>query len=189
MRGSRRSVGTRIAQLDDFRVAKATRIALRSIRATKLRQAADDIEQSSPLLSFLAESCRMISDLRAEDAVRIASLIIVAFCAAAPVVLGVAEKAQSLPVCRADLTATFGPQLDTFVSGPKAPSRAAQLCRSPVRSRGGLPTCSAEPYITCRGTCSNGAEWFSWQCCIPKDGFPPACSLDCKKQFAGCLAQ
>jgi hypothetical protein len=128
-------------------------------------------------------------DLAAEDAVRIASLIIVAFCAAAPVVFGLAEKAQARPVCSADLTASFGPLLDTSVSKPKAPSRAAALCRSPARSRGGLPTCSKEPYITCRGTCSGGAEWFSWQCCIPADGFPPACSLDCKHQIAECVAQ
>ena len=118
---------------------------------------------------------------------RIAKLIIAACCAAAPVVFGVVE-AQSRPVCRADLTASFGPLLDAFVSEPKV-SRAAQLCRSPARRSGRLPTCNSEPYVTCRASCSNGAEWFTWQCCIPNDGFPPVCTLNCNKEFAGCEAQ
>ena len=120
---------------------------------------------------------------------KIASLTIVAFCAAASSVLAVGEKAHSRSVCRPDLTASYGPLLDTFVQEPKVRSRAAALCPSPVRGRGTLPTCTSDPSVTCRGTCSGGAEWFSWQCCIGQDGWPPACSLDCNKQFAGCLAQ
>ena len=119
---------------------------------------------------------------------RIARLAIVTFCAAASIVLALPERAQSHTVCLPGVTASVGPLRDTYVKEPKARSRAASLCRSPARS-GALPTCSSGPSITCRGTCSDGAAWFSWQCCIGPDGFPPACSLNCTKEFAGCLAQ
>jgi hypothetical protein len=145
----------------------------------------------SLLLSSLAKSCGMISDfdLGEEDAMRITRLTIVAFCAAASVVLGVAGKAQSRPVCSPGVTASLGTQRDTLVKEPKVQSKVVGFCRSPARSRDTLPTCSSGPYVNCKGTCSDGAEWFSWQCCIGKDDFPPACSLNCDKEFAGCIAQ
>jgi hypothetical protein len=145
--------------------------------------------RSSPLLSFPSKSGRMISDidLAQEDAMRIAGLAIVAFLVTGSVVPAVAVKAQSL--CRPDLTASFGSPLDTFAEAPKVRGRVAARCPSPARRRGELPTCNSGPSITCRGTCSGGAEWFSWQCCIGPDGFPPVCSLNCNKEFAGCLAQ
>ena len=123
------------------------------------------------------------------DAMRIAGLIVVAFCFAASVVLALAESAQSSPLCLPVLTLSSGGQRDTVVKEPKMRSRLAKLCRSPARSHGTLPTCNSGPSITCRGSCSNGAEWFSWQCCIGQDGFPPVCSLNCNKQFAGCVDQ
>jgi hypothetical protein len=63
----------------------------------------------------------MISEmeLEEEDAMKIASLTIVAFCAAASSVLAVGEKAHSRSVCRPDLTANYGPLLDTFVQEPR----------------------------------------------------------------------
>jgi hypothetical protein len=120
---------------------------------------------------------------------RVATLTIVACCAALAV-FGVAHKAQSRPVCESDLTATIGPPPpDTFVTEPHARRKAARLCPSPVKSLARLPTCSSGSFVTCRGTCSGGGEWFTWQCCIGQDGFPPQCGLNCSKEFAGCFAQ
>ena len=118
---------------------------------------------------------------------RTARLIMAAFLAAGSVVPALA--AQSHSICRPNLTASFGPPLDTFAEQPKVRGRAAARCPSPAQRRGQLPTCNSGPSITCRGSCSNGAEWFSWQCCIGPDGFPPVCTLNCNKEFAGCAAQ
>jgi hypothetical protein len=116
---------------------------------------------------------------------RIVSLTMVAFFAAAAVIPAVAAPSA----CRPNLTAGFGPALDTFAPAPAVQGKSAARCPSPARRREGLPVCNTGPSITCRGTCSNGAEWFSWQCCIGQDGWPPACYLDCRRQIADCLAQ
>jgi hypothetical protein len=92
---------------------------------------------------------------------RVAILTTMAAFLAALVVLADAEKAQSRPVCDSDLTATIGPPPpDTFVETPRVRGKAARLCRSPARRSGG-PTCHSGPFVTCRGTCSGGAEYFS----------------------------
>ena len=117
---------------------------------------------------------------------RVASLIM-ALCAAL-IGLGVAEKAQSRPVCDSDLTATIGPAPDMSVETSPLRRKIARLCPSVAKSIRRLPTCSAG-FVTCRGSCSGGAEWFTWQCCDGADGFPPHCSLNCSKEVAGCLAQ
>ena len=119
---------------------------------------------------------------------RVASLMIVAFCTAGAV-LGVEEKAQSRAVCSSDLTATIGPAPDMSVETSQAGRKAARLCPSPVRSLATLPTCRSGAFVTCRGTCSGGSEWFTWQCCIGPDGFPPVCGLNCSREFVRCLAQ
>ena len=118
---------------------------------------------------------------------RVANLMIVAFCAAAAM-FGVAQRAESRPVCGSDLTATVGPAPDAFAPTSKSARKAARLCPSVAKSIRRLPTCSAG-FVTCRGTCSGGAEWFTWQCCDGPDGFPPQCGLNCSKEFAGCFAQ
>jgi hypothetical protein len=115
---------------------------------------------------------------------RIARLTIVAFATAVSLLPAVAA-----PVCRPALFATFGPAFDTFATAPQGASNLAARCPSPGRRPGTLPVCHTGPSITCRGSCSDGAEWISWQCCIGQDGFPPACLLDCRRQLAQCLEQ
>jgi hypothetical protein len=128
----------------------------------------------------------MISDidLAEEDAMRIAGLTIVAFVAAVT-----ALPAVATPLCRPALFATFGPAFDTFATTPPGASKLAARCPSPGRRPGTLPVCRTGPSITCRGSCSGGAEWITWTCCIDPDGFQPACLLDCRRQLAECLAQ
>jgi hypothetical protein len=114
---------------------------------------------------------------------RIAGLATVVFCAAVSLLPAVAA---SRSVCRPQLTASFEPPLEALANQPKVRTRAAAHCPSPARRRGQLPTCSG-PHITCRGSCSNGAEFFTWQCCFGQDGFPPTCQLNCNKEIAGCI--
>jgi hypothetical protein len=118
---------------------------------------------------------------------RVANLLIVAFCAVVAM-LGVAQRAEARPVCGTDLTATIGPSPDMSIGSSAAGRRAARLCPSVAKSVRRLPICSAG-FVTCRGTCSGGAEWFTWQCCDSPDGFPPQCGINCSKEFAGCFAQ
>jgi len=113
----------------------------------------------------------------------------IAFCAAALANLAAPIPAGAKSLCLPSVSAIATPLRDAPSNEPKAHSKAASLCRSPARSGGELPTCTSGPFITCRGSCSNGAEWFSWQCCIGQDGFPPACSLNCIREFAGCIQQ
>jgi hypothetical protein len=117
---------------------------------------------------------------------RVFSLIFVALCAV--IALLGADRAQARPLCDSELTATIGPAPDMSVGSTKAGRKAARLCPSVAKSIHKLPICSAG-FVTCRGSCSGGAEWFTWQCCDGPDGFPPHCSLNCSKETASCLAQ
>ena len=50
-------------------------------------------------------------------------------------------------------------------------------------------TCNSGPSITCRKTCSGGAAWITWECCIDPSGYLPACYIDCDREVIECLPQ
>ena len=58
---------------------------------------------------------------------RVANLMIVAFCAVAAM-FGVAQSAELRPVCGSDLTATIGPPPDALAPASKSAHKAARLC-------------------------------------------------------------
>jgi hypothetical protein len=121
---------------------------------------------------------------------RIASLPLIAICVTASALPAVAAKASSHSVCRPTLTATVAPQLRKSVKAAQIPRQVVGQCRSVAMHAGGpLPTCRSGPSITCRGSCSGGAQTITWQCCIDPAGFTPGCLLDCNREVARCLDQ